>query len=356
MFSSKLKSAHDLGIIREKLAAEGKRLVFTNGCFDILHAGHVRYLQQARKLGDALAVGLNGDESVRLLKGPGRPINPEGDRAEVLSALECVDYVTIFPEARVTGVVRTVRPHVYAKGGDYTVESLNAEELAALREANSEIKILPLVPGRSTTAILERKRSAAMRPLRLGVLGSGQGSNFEAIQKQIDQGKLHAETAVVVSDIATAPILDLARRRGIKALFIPPGRFRTKLEPQAEEAIVEILKAARVDLVVLAGFMRLLKEPMLSAFPRRIINIHPSLLPKFPGIEAWKQALASGEKMTGCTVHYVDSGMDSGEIIAQRTVPILPGDTERSLHARIQVEEHSVYPEVIGQLCSVFST
>jgi phosphoribosylglycinamide formyltransferase-1 len=108
-----------------------------------------------------------------------------------------------------------------------------------------------------------------------------------------------------------------------------------------------------VDLVVLAGFMRVLKEPMLTAFPRRIINIHPSLLPKFPGIEAWKQALAAGEKITGCSVHFVDAGIDSGEIIGQRKVPVLADDTPESLHARIQIAERALYPEVIAQFCEI---
>lgn len=131
-------------------------MVFTNGCFDLLHAGHVRYLQQARGLGDALAVGLNSDRSVRELKGKGRPVNAEEDRAEVLAALGCVDYVVIFDGKRATDVLSTVRPHVYAKGGDYTPDSLDPEERAALEKAGAEIRILPLVPGRSTTAVLER--------------------------------------------------------------------------------------------------------------------------------------------------------------------------------------------------------
>lgn len=131
-------------------------MVFTNGCFDLLHAGHVRYLQQARGLGDALAVGLNSDRSVRELKGKGRPVNVEEDRAEVLAALGCVDYVVIFDGKRATDVLSTVRPHVYAKGGDYTPDSLDPEERAALEKAGAEIRILPLVPGRSTTAVLER--------------------------------------------------------------------------------------------------------------------------------------------------------------------------------------------------------
>jgi rfaE bifunctional protein nucleotidyltransferase chain/domain len=134
-------------------------MVFTNGCFDILHAGHVRYLQAAKKLGDVLLVALNGDASVRTLKGEGRPVNGEADRAEVLAALGCVDYITVFPDVRVTKILREVRPQIYAKGGDYTPESLNPEEAAALREVGAEIKILPLVPGRSTTAILEKCKS-----------------------------------------------------------------------------------------------------------------------------------------------------------------------------------------------------
>jgi rfaE bifunctional protein nucleotidyltransferase chain/domain len=152
-------SAEQLARIRAQLGALGERLVFTNGCFDLLHAGHVRYLQAARALGDALAVAVNGDESVRALKGPSRPINPEDDRAEVLAALACVDYVVVFPELRVTELLRSVQPHIYAKGGDYTVESLDAEERAALREAGTEIKILPLVPGRSTTSMISRWKS-----------------------------------------------------------------------------------------------------------------------------------------------------------------------------------------------------
>lgn len=137
----------------------GQRLVFTNGCFDLLHAGHVRYLQQARSLGDALVVGLNSDRSVRELKGEGRPVNTQDDRAEVLAALGCVDYVVIFDGKRATDLLCVVRPHVYAKGGDYTPDSLDEGERAALEAAGSEIRILPLVPGRSTSATLERLRA-----------------------------------------------------------------------------------------------------------------------------------------------------------------------------------------------------
>ena len=141
---------------RDQLADEGQRVVFTNGCFDLLHVGHIRCLEAARALGEALVVALNGDESVRALKGPTRPINDERDRAEVLAGLACVDFVTIFHDPRVTDVIAKVRPHVYAKGGDYTVDSLDPGERAALESAGTEIRILPLVPGKSTTATIEK--------------------------------------------------------------------------------------------------------------------------------------------------------------------------------------------------------
>ncbi|MFZ4482854.1 MAG: adenylyltransferase/cytidyltransferase family protein [Chthoniobacterales bacterium] len=145
--------------MRDEMDRQGRRLVVTNGCFDLLHAGHVRYLQQARALGDALAVGLNGDHSVRELKGPERPVNSQDDRAEVLAALGCVDFVSIFEGKRATTFLRAVRPHLYAKGGDYTPDSLDPEERAVLAEAGSEVRILPLVPGRSTSAVLEKMRT-----------------------------------------------------------------------------------------------------------------------------------------------------------------------------------------------------
>ncbi|MDB6148480.1 MAG: purn: phosphoribosylglycinamide formyltransferase [Spartobacteria bacterium] len=190
-----------------------------------------------------------------------------------------------------------------------------------------------------------------MKKLPVGVLGSGKGSNCRAILEQISAGNLQAEARIVVSDVFDAGILDIAREFGVPNVYLPPGKFRTRLEPNVEMELVRLLKEAGVELVVLAGFMRLLKEPMLEAYPGCIINIHPSLLPKFPGIESWKQALEAGEKITGCSVHYVDAGIDSGEIIAQRKVPVLPGDTPESLHARIQVAERALYPEVIARFC-----
>ncbi len=151
-----LVTAEQLSATRDRFAKAKLKLVLTNGCFDLLHAGHVRYLRAARALGNALAVALNSDESVRALKGPSRPLNSEGDRAEVLSALACVDFVTIFSEPRVTGLITTVRPMIYAKGGDYTVDSLDPGERAALEACGTEIRILPLVPGRSTTSLIQR--------------------------------------------------------------------------------------------------------------------------------------------------------------------------------------------------------
>lgn len=188
-----------------------------------------------------------------------------------------------------------------------------------------------------------------MKKLALGILGSGKGSNCRAILEQISAGKLQAEARLIVSDVFDAGILDIGREFGVPNVYLPPGKFRTRLEPVVEMELVKLLRDAGVELVVLAGFMRVLKESMLNAFPCRIINVHPSLLPKFPGIEAWKQALAAGENVTGCSVHYVDAGIDSGEIIAQRKVLVLQGDTPETLHARIQVAERALYPEVIAK-------
>ncbi len=190
-----------------------------------------------------------------------------------------------------------------------------------------------------------------MKKLALGILGSGKGSNSRAILEQIRAGNLEAEARLVVSDVFDAGILDIAREFGAANVYLPPGKFRTRLEPNVEMELVRLLKEAGVELVVLAGFMRLLKEQMLEAYPGQIINIHPSLLPKFPGIDSWKQALKAGDRVSGCSVHYVDAGIDSGEIIAQRKVPVLPGDTPESLHARIQVAERALYPEVIARFC-----
>lgn len=185
--------------------------------------------------------------------------------------------------------------------------------------------------------------------LTLGIIGSGKGSNAATILREIGAGRLVARAGVIISDVADAGILELARAHGVPAVYLPPGKFKTKLEPGIEAQLVTILRDHGVDLVVLAGFMRLLKQPMIEAFPRRIINIHPSLLPKFPGLAAWRQALEAGEHEAGCTIHYVDLGMDTGAPIAQAKVPIVPGDTPETLHARIQAVEHTLYPKVIAR-------
>ncbi len=190
-----------------------------------------------------------------------------------------------------------------------------------------------------------------MKRLALGILGSGKGSNCRAILESIRSGELPAEVRVVISDVLEAPILEIAREFSVANAYLPPGEFRTRLEPKSEMELVRMLRDAGVELVILAGFMRVLKAPMLEAFPRRILNIHPSLLPKYPGLEAWKQALAAGEKITGCTVHCVDERIDHGDIIAQSEVPILPNDTPETLHARIQIAEHALYPAAIAELC-----
>jgi len=200
------------------------------------------------------------------------------------------------------------------------------------------------LPARSVIQI------AVSKPFRLGVLGSGKGSNFVAIADAIAAGQIPAEIALVLSDVENAGILAHARGRSLPARFIPPGKFRTKLDENAEQAYVAALQSARADLVVLAGFMRVLKGDFLRAFEGRIVNIHPSLLPSFPGLEAWKQALEHGVKMTGCTVHFVDAGVDAGPIIGQQTVPVRDDDTPESLHRRIHAAEHELYPRCVAAI------
>jgi len=186
--------------------------------------------------------------------------------------------------------------------------------------------------------------------IKIGILGSGRGSNCRAVLQSIHDGKLNAKATVVISDVLDSPILEIAREFEVANAYLPPGHFRTRLEPKVEAQLVKMLQDAEVEVVVLAGFMRVLKEQMLAAFPRRIVNIHPSLLPKFPGLEAWKQALAANEKWTGVTVHYVDEKIDHGDIIAQRRVPVMSDDTPESLHARIQEVEHVLYPEALERV------
>ena len=188
------------------------------------------------------------------------------------------------------------------------------------------------------------------RKFRLGVLGSGKGSNFAAIADACATARIPAEVAIVLSDVADSGILGHARQRKLPARYIPPGKFRTKLDEDAERAYVEALQSCPVDLIVLAGFMRVLKGDFLRAFAGRIVNIHPSLLPSFPGLEAWKQALDHGVKVTGCTVHFVDAGVDCGPIIGQQTVPVLDDDTSETLHQRIHAAEHELYLKCVAAI------
>ena len=154
--SPKIVELKDLSDRCEKLRSAGKKIVATNGCFDLLHVGHVRYLQAARALGDLLVVGLNADGSVHELKGAGRPITTQSDRAEILAALACVDLVTVFPEIRATKFLAAVRPAVYVKGGDYTPRTLDEEELAILKEIEAEIRLIPFETGYSTSGLIEQ--------------------------------------------------------------------------------------------------------------------------------------------------------------------------------------------------------
>ena len=188
-----------------------------------------------------------------------------------------------------------------------------------------------------------------MLPLKIAVLGSGKGSNFRAILNAAMAGQLKIHPVLAISDNPDAGLLNLAENLGVTTKVIHEPKFRTRLSEEIETELVEAIRASGAELIVLAGWMRLVKTQMLEAFPRRIINIHPSLLPAFPGLEAWKQALDARVEKTGCTVHFVDGGMDTGEIIAQNEVPVLPGDTAESLHARIQDAEHRLYPEVIAR-------
>jgi phosphoribosylglycinamide formyltransferase 1 len=182
---------------------------------------------------------------------------------------------------------------------------------------------------------------------RIGVLGSGNGSNGEAIFAACARGRIPGRVVLVLTDVADAFIQERARKRGIEARFIGPSRFKTKLEPELEVEAARMLRDAGVQLVALAGYMRVVKSPLLQPFAGRMLNVHPSLLPAFPGLHAWEQALKAGAKITGCTVHFVEEGVDSGPIILQSELAVLDNDTPESLHERIQLAEHEIYPEAI---------
>lgn len=180
--------------------------------------------------------------------------------------------------------------------------------------------------------------------MRLGILISGRGSNFEAISNSIARRKLDAEIAIVISNKASAPGLEIARRRGIPMRVIPSQGMEREAY---DRLLIDELRTHEVDLVCLAGFMRLLSANFVRAFPNRVLNIHPSLLPSFPGLDAQRQALEHGVKITGCTVHFVDEFLDSGPIIIQSAVPVLDRDTVETLAARILLQEHSIYSQAI---------
>lgn len=184
-----------------------------------------------------------------------------------------------------------------------------------------------------------------MGKLRLGILASGRGSNLQAIMDAADSGKINAEVVIVISDQEDAYALERARQRGIPAEFVNPKSFANKED--YEEVIVELLNGHKVELVCLAGYMRIVGDTMLTAFPNKIMNIHPALLPSFPGLHGQEQAWRHGVKFSGCTVHFVDEGVDSGPIIIQAVVPVLDDDTADSLADRILEQEHVIYPEAI---------
>lgn len=181
--------------------------------------------------------------------------------------------------------------------------------------------------------------------LKIGALASGRGTNLQAIIDSIKKGYLQAEIAVVISNKKDAPALERASKEGIDTVYVDPSAFKDSTSYDLE--ILDILKRYNVDLVVLVGYMRIVTGPLIDAYRNRIMNVHPALLPSFPGMSAQGQALEYGVKIAGCTVHFVEEGVDKGPIIAQAAVPVLEGDTEESLSARILKEEHKLFPHAI---------
>lgn len=186
--------------------------------------------------------------------------------------------------------------------------------------------------------------------LNLAIFGSGSGSNYQAIAEAIDNRQLDARIACVISDVADAFILERARKFGHPAIHLDCSPFKTKLDGDAEQRAIDLIRQHSGDFIVLAGFMRIIKSGLLNTFSGRIINIHPSLLPAFPGLDAGRQALEAGAHETGCTVHYVDDGIDTGPILVQRKVDILPDDTVETLMTRIHQQEHIAYPAALQKI------
>jgi phosphoribosylglycinamide formyltransferase 1 len=185
-------------------------------------------------------------------------------------------------------------------------------------------------------------------PLILGMMASGSGSNFEAVAKAIDRGDLNAKIAVLIHNKQGIKAIDRAQQRGIPTIFLDHRDYPTREE--LDRAIVATFQAHRVECVVMAGWMRVITQVLIDAYCDRLINIHPSLLPSFPGIHSIEQALSAGVKITGCTVHLVSLEVDSGPILAQAAVPVLPDDTAQTLHARVQIQEHRILPQAIDIL------
>lgn len=184
---------------------------------------------------------------------------------------------------------------------------------------------------------------------QIAVLASGQGTNLEAILEAVERGEIAGRVVLVISDRAEAPALDRAVRHRVNALFLNPGEYAGREE--FDRALIDELKKAQVDLVVLAGYMRLLTPQLINAFPQKILNIHPSLLPAFPGLDGVEQAFEYGVKVTGCTVHFVDEGLDSGPVILQEAVPVIQHETVNTLHQRIHAAEHRLYPTAVDLYC-----
>jgi len=182
---------------------------------------------------------------------------------------------------------------------------------------------------------------------RLGILGSGEGSNFGILLDAMDAGRLPAQVALVLSDNPGARILQRAAARGIPHAWVDPGDHPNRFSPAAQQSVSDQFREAGCAVIVCAGFMRRLKNPVLSDFAGRIVNIHPSLLPAFPGREAWKQAFEAAATETGCTVHLIDAGIDTGPILAQSRVPIYPGDSIDDIRRRIQTAEHELFPAAL---------
>ncbi|MDF1656627.1 MAG: phosphoribosylglycinamide formyltransferase [Verrucomicrobiales bacterium] len=345
-----ISTVKEMADLRERLESEGGRLVLTNGAFDLLHVGHVRYLNEAASLGDHLVVAMNSDASVRELKGPGRPINSAEERAEMLCALEAVDSVVEFDSLRATAVIEAINPHVYTKGGDYTVESLIDEERELLQRLGTEVRILSLVPGKSTSSTLIKLSENPQGERRIAIIGSGEGTNARAILRAAEDGRIDAKVALVISDCADSGMLSAGEEYAVPTLHIYPGTEKGgHLTDASLKEITDRMVAAGIDLIVLAGFMRIVREPLLSAFEGRILNLHPSLLPDYPGLNPVARVLKEGRPETGVTIHLVDAGVDTGEILRQETVPISHGESEASLLEKIHAVEHRIYPEVIAE-------